>query len=269
MNRLPIETQSLILAQLVEGASIRSIERVTGVHRDTIMRLLKDAGEIALEVLDNQLVNLEVNSLEVDEIWTFVQKKQKNVTSEDSPLVGDAYVFVAIDPITKLIPAFALGKRTQSEAIRFMDCLKSRIRTRFQLTTDSFRVYREAVDLIYGDEIDYALLRKQFKAIEGHKGEVRYGPGCITNIQKRRITGDPRWNKVSTSMVERKNFTMRMQMRRFTRLTSGFSKKFENLKYALALHFFWYNFGRIHETLRVTPAMQAKITKRLWSMYDR
>lgn len=268
MNRLPLETQALILSQLVEGSSIRSIERVTGVHRDTILRLLKTAGEMALDVMDTQMVNLEIKRLEVDEIWTFVAKKQRNVTEDDTVLVGDQWVFVGIDPVTKLVPAFALGKRTLSEATRFMYCLKSRIRTRFQLTTDSLAAYTEAVDFIYGDDIDYAQLHKQFKAVPGNTNDIRYSPGCIVGITKKVMTGFPDRKYVSTSMVERQNLTMRTQLRRFTRLSLGFSKKFENLKHALAIHFFWYNFGRIHESLRVTPAMQAKVTNHLWSWHE-
>ena len=268
MNRLPLETQALILSQLVEGNSIRSIERVTGVHRDTILRLLKEAGTIALEMLDSQMMNLELKRLQVDEIWTFVAKKQRLVKEDDSELVGDQYVFVALDPDTKLIPAFSVGKRTLSMATSFMYDLKSRIRTRFQLTTDSLRAYLDAVDFIFGEDIDYAMLHKQYKAVEGNRGEVRYSPGCIIGIRKKVMAGYPDRKHISTSLVERQNLTMRMNMRRFTRLSNGFSKKLDNLKHALAIHFWHYNFARIHESLRVTPAMEARLTSHLWSFYD-
>ena len=268
MNTLPIETKTLILSQLVEGASIRSIERVTGVHRDTILRLLKDAGTIASEVMDSQMMNLEVKHLQVDEIWTYVAKKQKSVTSEDSVCVGDQYIFVALDPDTKLVPTFSVGKRTLQMATSFMRDLKSRIRTHFQLSTDALAAYADAVDFIFGNDIDFAMIHKNYRAIEGNRNEVRYSPGCIVGIHKKAMTGEPDRKHISTSLVERQNLTMRMQMRRFTRLTNALSKKLDNLKYALSLHFFWYNFARIHESLRVTPAMEAKLTSRIWSFYD-
>jgi len=268
MNRLPNDVKALILSQLVEGNSIRSVERVTGVHRDTILRLLKEAGTIASEIMDSQMMNLEVKRLQVDEIWTYVAKKQKFVTEDDTELVGDQYVFVAIDPDTKLVPSFSVGKRSLQMATSFMYNLKTRIRTRFQLSTDSLRAYIDAVDHVFGDDIDYAMIHKNYHAVEGNRNEVRYSAGCIVGIIKKAITGNPVEKHISTSLVERQNLTMRMQMRRFTRLTNGFSKKFDNLKYALAIHFFWYNFARIHESLRVTPAMEAKITNRLWSWHD-
>lgn len=268
MNRLPIETQVLILSQLTEGNSIRSIERVTGVHRDTILRLLKEAGKIASEILDDQMTNLEVKRLQVDEIWTYVAKKQKKVTNEDSALVGDQYVFVALDPDTKLVPSFSVGKRTLSMATSFMYDLKSRIRTRFQLSTDALAAYTEAVDFVFGDDIDYAMVHKTYATAKGNQAEIRYSPGHCTGIRKKPMIGEPNPKHISTSLIERQNLTMRMNMRRFTRLTNGFSKKIDNLKYALALHFWHYNYSRIHESLRVTPAMEAKLTTRLWSFYD-
>jgi IS1 family transposase len=268
MNRLPLETKTLILSQLVEGASIRSIERVTGVHRDTILRLLKEAGTIASEIMDSQMTNLEVKRLQVDEIWSYVGKKQAHVTSKDSDLVGDQYIFVAIDPDTKLIPTFSVGKRTLEMATGFMYDLRARIRSRFQLSTDALHAYTEAVGRAFGDKVDYAMIHKNYHAVEGNRNEVRYSAGCIVGVIKKAITGNPVEKHISTSLVERQNLTMRMQMRRFTRLTNAFSKKFENLRYALALHFWHYNFARIHETLRVTPAMEAKLTSHIWSFYD-
>jgi IS1 family transposase len=268
MNVLSTEKKVLILSQLVEGASIRSIERVTGVHRDTILRLLKDAGTVARDILDSQMVNLEVKYLQVDEIWSFVGKKQRALTSEErnNPELGDQYVFVALDPITKLVPTFSVGKRTLPMAKSFMYDLRTRIRTRFQLSTDSFRGYYEAVDSVFGEDIDYAQIHKQYR--EDNRGEHRYSPGCIIGIILKSILGNPERKHVSTSMVERQNLTMRMQMRRFTRLTNAFSKKFENLKHAIALHFFHYNFVRIHQSLRVTPAVQARVTNHIWSFEE-
>jgi len=268
MNKLPTDLKTLILSQLTEGNSVRSIERVTGVHRDTILRLLKEAGKIAFEVLDDQMTNLEIKRLQVDEIWTFVAKKQRRVTFEDSALVGDQYVFVALDPDTKLVPAFLVGKRNISFATSFMRDLKNRIRTRFQLSTDALPAYSDAVDYIFGNDIDYAMVVKSYETVKGNKAEIRYSPSHCVGVQKIPMIGEPNSKYVSTSLVERQNLTMRMNMRRFTRLTNGFSKKLDNLKYALALHFFHYNFMRIHESIRVTPAMEAKLTTRLWSFYD-
>lgn len=263
MNTLPTEKRTLILSLLAEGNSLRTISRVSGVARNTISKLLLEAGEKAKEILDREMVNLQVKHLQVDEIWTFVQKKQKLVTPEDTVLVGDQYVFVALDPDTKLVPSFSVGKRTLQMATSFMRDLRTRIRTRFQLSTDSLAAYRDAVDFIFGQDIDYAMVHKNYRAIEGNRNEVRYSPGHIVGVIKKRMAGEPDPKHISTSLVERQNLTMRMQMRRFTRLTNGFSKSLRHLEAALALHFFHYNFMRIHETLRVTPAMQAGISRHL------
>lgn len=265
MNTLSLQTKALILSHLVEGLSVRSIERLTGVHRDTIIRLMISAGEIASEILDSQMVNLEVNRLQIDEIWTFVGKKQRLVSSYDPKEFGDQYVFVALDPDTKLIPMFRVGKRTGELAKSFMMDLRSRIVTQFQLTTDAFSAYRDAVDYAFGTEIDYAQIHKSYSSEDIPKGEHRYSPGCIVGVNIIPVTGNPVRRYISTSLVERQNLTIRMQMRRFTRLTNAFSKKLESLRAALAIHFFYYNFVRVHQTLRVTPAMQAKLTSHIWT----
>ena len=215
-------------------------------------------------MLDREMVNLEVSQLQVDEIWTFVTKKQKRVTENDGPEVGDQYVFVAIDADTKLVPAFRVGKRNGELAHSFMNELASRINTRFQLTTDAFRPYIDAVDRVFGTEIDYGVLHKQYGE-ETKEDQRRYSPASIIAINKKVITGSPRRKNISTSYIERQNLTMRMQMRRFTRLTNAFSKSLKHLQAALALHFWHYNFMRLHETLRVTPAMEAGISKHLWT----
>jgi IS1 family transposase len=264
MNRLPFDKQALILTLLSEGNSIRSIERITGCSKHTIAKLLLEAGQKAFEI-HNRMVNLSVRFLQVDEIWTFVAKKQKQVEQHerDNHKIGDQYVFVALDPETKLVPAFRVGKRTGKLAASFMMELATRIMTKFQLSTDSFPGYLEAVDRVFGSDVDYAQVHKEY-AEETHN-EKWYSPANIIRVTKRVLLGEPSTRNISTSHVERQNLTMRMQMRRFTRLTNAFSKKLEYLDAAISLHFFHYNFMRLHQTLRVTPAMQAGISKHLWT----
>jgi IS1 family transposase len=266
MNRLPLEKQALVLNSLIEGNSIRSTVRMTGVNKKTVMRLLLEAGEQSQEILDCEMVNLESRYIQVDEIWTFVGKKQKKTTPLDNDEMGDQYVFVAMDSETKLVPAFIVGKRNGSNALSFMDGLKYRIMTRFQLSTDAFAPYFNAVDTVFGTDIDYGQVHKEYR--EDSKGEKRYSPADIVRVIIKPLIGYPKRNRISTSHIERQNLTIRMQMRRFTRLTNAFSKKLDNLKAAVALHFYHYNFMRIHQTLRVTPAMEARITNRLWSWND-
>ncbi len=261
-NHLPLEKKTLVLNSLVEGNSIRSTVRLTGVNKKTVMRLLVEAGEQAQEILDTQMVNLCTRYVEVDEIWTYVGKKQKQMETTDSPELGDQYVFVAMDAETKLIPAFRVGKRTGELALSFMRELQTRIDTRFQLTTDSFTPYFDAVDQTFGEDVDYAQIHKAYA--EPAEGTKRYSPANIIRVTIRPLIGEPRRGHISTSYIERQNLTMRMQMRRFTRLTNAFSKKLHNLECAVALHFFHYNFMRIHQTLRVTPAMEARITNKIW-----
>lgn len=268
MNTLPVHKQILILSSLVEGNSIRSIERITGVHRDTIMRVLVSAGKKALEIHDSTMINLKSNLIQVDEIWTFVGKKQKQLTFteryyENKSGYGDQFVFVGIDAQTKLVPAFKVGRRTTENAFSFMSELKTRIDTRFQLSTDSFKPYLNAVKYTFGNDIDYAQIHKIYG--EEIINEKRYSPARITGINIIPLIGKPEEKDISTSYIERQNLTMRMQMRRFTRLTNAFSKKLENLKHAVALHFFHYNFMRIHQTLRGTPCMVAGLTNTIWS----
>lgn len=265
MNRLPIEKQALILSLLSEGNSIRSIERISGCSKHTIAKLLLEAGEKAREIQNREMVNLKVNFLQVDEIWTFVGKKQKQVRQDEvnNTAIGDQYVFVAIDADTKLVPCFRVGKRTGQLATSFMMEVSTRIKTRFQLSTDAFIPYREAVDRVFGEDIHYAQIQKHYA--EETKTEKRYSPAHIIRVTKEVLLGEPNPKKISTSYIERQNLTMRMQMRRFTRLTNAFSKKLEYLEAAIALHFFHYNFMRTHQTLRCTPAMEAGICKNFWT----
>lgn len=265
MNTLRKDKKAMILSLLVEGNSVRSIERITGVHRDTILRLLQRIGFKCQEVLHRYMRNLNCKEIECDEIWTYVAKKQKKLSPEEqNGEKGDQYTFVALDPRTKLIPVFTVGKRNGHTATLFMQELKNRTNNRFQLTTDRFLGYFDAVDSIFGIDIDYAQLQKIYHG-NGNGSREGYTPGDIKGIEITKITGKPKTENICTSYVERQNLTIRMQMRRFTRLTNGFSKKLKNLKCALDLHFFHYNFMRVHQTLRVTPAMESGITDHIWS----
>jgi IS1 family transposase len=268
MNRLPLEKQALVLTLLTEGQSIRATQRITGVDQNTIMKLLVRAGNQAQEILDTQLVNLQSKFVQVDELWGYVSKKQKQCTDEEkkSGEVGDQYIFVAMDAETKLVQSFSIGKRTYEMAHNFMKDLQYRITNRFQLSTDSFAPYFNAVDSVFGNDVDYGQIHKEYR--EDNKGERRYSPAQITRVIINPLIGQPERKHISTSFIERQNLTMRMSMRRLTRLTNAFSKKLENLKAAVALHFFHYNFMRIHKTLRVTPAMEARVTNRLWEWRD-
>lgn len=268
MNQLPIEKQIMIASMLVEGNSIRSIERVTNVHRDTIMRLGIRIGERARVLSDNFLRDIKCNFLQVDEIWCYVGKKNKRLNKSERIYseLGDQYIFVAIDAETKLVPHYEIGKRTQQTATNFLQEVNRRITSRFQLTTDSFPGYSYPVETILRYKADYAQLHKVYD--ENPESEKRYSPAKIIRIVVKPIIGKPKIEHISTSYVERQNLTMRMNIRRLTRLTNAFSKKLYNLQCAIDLHFFYYNFMRVHQSLRVTPAMQSGITKHLWNWND-
>ena len=266
MNRLPIEKQILVATLLSEGNSIRAISRITGVHKCTISNLSVRLGEKAYEFLSLKMRNLKCNYIQVDEVWTFVKKKKRNKLDDDKREVGDAWIWIALDAETKLVPYFTVGKRTTNRAYEVIKELKERIVTRFQLSTDSYTGYFNAVDEIFGETIDYAQLHKHYG--DTAEGTKRYSPANIIRVTKKIILGNPDLSKISTSYVERQNLTMRMSMRRLTRLTNAFSKKLYNLQCAVALHFFHYNFMRIHQSLRVTPAMEAGVTNHLYSWYD-
>lgn len=264
MNILKQEKQNTVLSALLEGSSVRSVERMTGIHRDTILRLMNRVGEGCQRLMDTRMKGLPCRFVQVDEIWTFVQKKQKFVRPWDSLDAGDKYVFVALDADTKLVPCFHVGKRDPRSANTFMLDLAGRMKDRIQLTTDGFRPYLVAVESAFGANIDYAQLVKLFSAVPA--GDARYSPPRIKSITPAFITGNPWPERISTSYVERQNLTMRMQMRRLTRLTNAFSKKLCNLKSALALHFAYYNFVRVHSTLRVAPAVAAGLETYTWSL---
>jgi IS1 family transposase len=264
-NFLPVEKKILVLNSLVEGNSVSSVVRMTGVNKRTVLRLLCEAGARAAEILDREIVNLKTRYVQVDEIWAYIQKKEKrcSVVEKIRGNVGDAYTFVAIDSESKLVISYLVGRRTVGNAYHIMKDLQYRIPNLFQLSTDAFKPYRDVVDSVFGTEINYGQVHKSYA--EDQKGEKRYSPAQIVSIDLKAIIGQPRRNRISTSHVERQNLTMRMNMRRFTRLTNAFSKKWENHAAAVALHFYHYNFMRIHQTLRVTPAMQAGVTKHVWT----
>jgi IS1 family transposase len=267
MNRLSLERQAQIISSLVEGNSIRSTERMTETHRDTIMRLMISAGEKCASLLDEQMRDLTCQRIQVDEIWCYVQKKQRHLTIKDNPYrVGDQWTFVAIDHDTKLVPAYLIGKRDLSTAIAFMDDLSLRLRNRVQISSDALNAYIAATERAFGMDVDYGQVVKYYEAEP--VGPGRYSPPHVVSAERKAIMGNPDMEYVSTSYIERQNLTMRMQMRRFTRLTNAFSKKLENLKAAVALHFAHYNFVRVHSSLRMTPAMKAGITDHIWSVRD-
>lgn len=264
--RLPMDKAEAILKLLVEGMSIRSIERVTQVHRDTIMRLLLLAGERSEKLMDAKMRNLRTRYVQVDEIWCYVGKKRRNVRSGDSPELGDQWVYVAIDAETKLIPSFRIGKRVRPDTAAFLWDLYHRLANRVQLTTDGLNHYTVSVPECFGTDVDFAQLVKLFGDVENP--HARYSPPRITEVISKVRQGNPDPDHISTSFVERSNLTMRMQMRRFTRLTNAFSKKLSHLKAAVALHFAYYNFCRVHSSLRVTPAIEAGIADHIWSISE-
>ncbi len=267
MNKLNIGMQTSIVASLVEGASIRSVERITGVHRDTIMRLGIRVGKTCEELLDEMMVDLPCKKIEVDEIWTFVGKKQRHLTGSDNPAsFGDFWVWVAIDPDTKLVPTYAVGKRDAVTAHTFVSDLSSRLANRVQISSDALNLYVDAVEMNFGADVDYAQIVKSYEAEP--IGPGRYSPPKVTSVTKTRLAGRPDMLTASTSHVERNNLTMRMGMRRFTRLTNAFSKKPENLKAAVALHFAYYNLARRHGTIKTTPARAAGVTDHIWSLRE-
>lgn len=268
MNKLSIEERKQVVAALVEGNSLRAVTRMTGVHRTTIMKLLCDLGRACSEYQDKAFVNLKCKRIQCDEIWSFVYAKEKNCHIEQKVAgAGDCWTWVALDPDSKLVPCWFIGRRHAGAAHHFIEDLRARLASRVQLTTDGHRPYLEAVQDTFGQEIDFAMLQKIYgKAEEGP--ETRYSPAVCMGARKAIISGSPDYNHISTSYVERQNLTMRMSIRRFTRLTNAFSKKLENLEHAVALHYMNYNFCRIHQTLRVTPAMEAGVSDHVWDLEE-
>lgn len=266
MNVLSFDQQVRAIGALTEGCSIRSVERLTNIHRDTIMRLGVRIGEGCKRLHDGMMRDLQVSTIELDEQWAFIGKKQKNVTDYDSPELGDCYFFTAIAANQKTILSYAVGKRNGETTEEFVTDLQSRILNRPQITADGFAPYVPAIELAFTNGVDFAQLTKVYAATPGNKAEVRYSPGEVRAVTKTRIFGNPDEDLITTSHIERFNLTTRMAVRRFTRLTNGFSKKLDNHKAALALHVAHYNLCRVHESLRCTPAMELGVTDHIWSI---
>jgi IS1 family transposase len=263
MNRLSIVKRAQILQMLVEGNSLRAVSRMADTSINTVTKLLLDVAEAAFEYHDKAIRDVRTKRVQCDEIWCFVGAKAKNVRREKEDYWGDVWTWTAIDADTKLCLSYLVGGRDGWWATEFMRDVASRIRGRVQLTTDGHRAYLNAVEDAFGSDVDYAQLQKIYGASE--EPEKRYSPAKCIGCDMKTVSGSPDPLHVSTSFVERQNLTMRMSMRRFTRLTNGFSKKVENHAAAVALHFMHYNFARIHKTLRITPAMAAGISDHVWS----
>lgn len=269
MNVLPIEKRAQVLQLLVEGMSMRAITRVTGCSINTVTKLLIETGTACAAYQESAIRGIKAKRVQCDEIWSFCHSKQKNVAPEHEGILGygDVWTWVALDADSKLAINFMVGLRTAEYAEAFMADLASRLDDRIQITTDGHGVYVNAVEKAFGGLVDYAMLVKIYEGA-GAMEQRRYSPSRFVKAEKRRINGTPDVAEVSTSYVERQNLTIRMQNRRFTRLTNAFSKKIENLEHSVALHFMFYNFARIHKTLRVTPAMEAGLADHVWSIEE-
>jgi IS1 family transposase len=270
MNKLPLETRVQVLSMLCEGSSMRSISRVADVSINTVAKLLVDAGKACAAFHDDKVRGVKARRVQVDEIWSFTAAKQKNVAKMKVPVAGagDTWTWTAIEAETKLLISTLVGGRDSEYAMEFMDDLASRLANRVQLTSDGHKAYLEAVEGAFGADVDYAMLVKVY-GVAPEGAQVRYSPAECIGAVKHRIEGKPDPNHVSTSYAERQNLTMRMQMRRFTRLTNAFSKKFENHMHMVALYTVWYNYVKQHKSLKgLSPAMAAGISDTLWSVKD-
>lgn len=268
MSKLDHKARAQIISLLCEGMSIRAITRLTGASKNTVAKLLVAVGHAVTAYQDKALRNLKSKRVQIDEIWSFIYCKNDNVKRAKSapPEAGDVWTWTAIDADSKLLVSWYLGARDTDAAMHFLTDLRSRLANRIQLTSDGHRPYLQAVDSVFGNDVDYAMLNKIYGA--DPQGQKRYSPAKCIGAEKRKITGNPDKKHISTSFVERQNLTMRMHMRRFTRLTNAFSKKMENHAATIALHSMFYNFVRIHQTLKVTPAMAAGVTDKLWEISD-
>jgi IS1 family transposase len=267
-NKLSVEKKAAAVGMLCEGSSIRSVERITGIHRDTIMRLGVRMGEGCQRIMDEKMRNLACRLIQVDEIWGFVGMKQKTaMRSSTRKRVGDVWTWVALDSETKLVPTFAVGDRSGYMADCFIEDLASRLSNRVQLSSDALRAYADAVERAFGAEVDYGSIIKTFG--QGDVDEQRrYSPAKITGVRRMPVQGQPHIDLISTSHVEKQNHTLRMHCRRLTRLTNAFSKKLENFKAAVALHYAYYNFVKSNIAIRCTPAMAAGVTNTFWTVRD-
>jgi IS1 family transposase len=269
MNSLPFEKKVMAIAALAEGSSIRGVERMTGVHRDTIMRLGVRVGEQCGAMLDKAMRNLPCDDIQVDEAWGYIGSKQKNAARSGN--YGDVWTFIALDRKTKVIPSFICGKRDLYHATAFMDDLATRLAHRPQITSDALKAYPEAIERAFGAEVDYAQVVKTYSV--SHLGNfkeaaARYSPAEVVSTEKIVIQGEPDMKQVSTSHVEKQNHTLRMHCRRLSRLTNAFSKKFENFQAAIALHMAYYNLCKVHCAIRATPAMEVGVEKSIVSVAE-
>jgi len=268
MNRLSLQERARIIGLLVEGNSLRAITRIAGCSINTVTKLLVDVGTAAAEYHDLRMQNIKARRVQCDEIWSFVGAKKKNTTADQRrDGMGDAWTWVAMDADSKLCVSYLVGGRDSGWAWDFMQDVAGRIKGRVQLTTDGHKPYLEAVEGAFGSDVDFATLQKIYGAVSEEDAR-RYSPAKCIGCDMKTVIGNPDPEHVSTSFVERQNLTMRMSMRRFTRLTNAFSKKLENHAHAVALHFLHYNFARVHKTLRVTPAMEAGIAHHVWSLEE-
>ncbi len=269
MDKLSIQDRVEILNILSEGAGINAAARITGKSKNTVLKLLADVGQACAQYQDQAMRNLTITKVQVDEIWSFVGTKQKNVNEAHPEGYGDCYTFTAIDPETKLMPCWLVGTRTAQCAADFMEDLAGRLSNRVQPTTDGLKAYPDAVEAAFHGDVDYGMLNKSYANELGLKeAKRRYSPAKMTSSEKLRINGNPDMAHISTSHVERANLSMRMGMRRFTRLTNAFSKKLENHMHAISFYFMVYNFVKIHKSVKTTPAMEAGVTTYLWSMEE-
>jgi IS1 family transposase len=268
MNVLPFNRQVAVISALTEGLSIRSTERLTGVHRDTIMRLGVRVGQGCARLHDRTMRGLHVPLIEMDELWAFIGKKQKRVRSDDLPEKGDAYTFLAMGAMDKAIISYWTGKRTSATAHQFVSDMHGRITNVPQISSDSFPAYEEVVRQVFGDRVHYAQIHKRVASEPPSPASRRYSPGHVISVSKRTVIGHPAGFQVSTSYVERLNLSVRMGQRRFTRLTNGFSKRLDHHAAAVSLFVSHYNLCRVHESLRVTPAMELGVTDHVWSVAE-
>jgi IS1 family transposase len=268
MNRLDASRRTQIVKCLIEGMSIRSTVRMTGASKNTVAKLVVELGAACTRFMNEAMVNLPCKRIQCDEIWSFVYAKEKNVTEKiaGKQVAGSVWTWTAIDADTKLIPCWLIGKRDAGSATEFMQGLAGRLANRVQLTSDGLKVYLNAVIDAFADDIDYAVLHKIYGA--DRPDAARYSPATCIGCEKREVLGNPDAKHVSTSYVERANLSMRMSMRRFTRLTNAFSKKLENYAASVAIYFTWYNFGRVHQTLKTTPAVKAGIANHAWTVEE-
>jgi IS1 family transposase len=265
---LSVEKKAIVVGALAEGASIRGIERLTGINRNTIMSLLLRVGAGCNGIMDKKMVGLPCRNIEVDEIWGFIYKKQKHVNAADAGY-GDVWTFIALDSDSKLVPCYVVGKRDAYHAKAFMDDLAGRLTNRIQLSSDAMHAYPDAVERGFGSEIDYGQIVKSYSVTNLTKEAAgRYSPAEVVEVERKIIQGNPRVARITTSHVEKQNHTLRMHCRRLSRLTNAFSKKLDNFKAAVALHFVYYNFCKSHGAIRMTPAQAAGVENSQWTIEE-